>query len=196
MNEIVENLADQINRAHTEALALASGAKEQIASAVARAVECGQLMLQQKEALQHRTGKERAGWLDWLDANCPEIDERTARRYMALAKRSHVSGYFEDSATLRQAYIATGILKEPTPKEPAPPGPETPWVKFVKPLQAFRLWYHTRCEQGPPETWGESALRVLSNELQWFVNLHTELQKVRARLADDDTAPLPFDSEG
>jgi hypothetical protein len=36
------------------------------------------------------------------------------------------------------------------------------------------------------EAWGEDALRVLSNELQWFVNLHAEVQRTRQTVAEKD----------
>lgn len=176
MNEIVVNLAEQINLAFEQSVALASQAKDQAATAVTKAFECGQLLLQQKAALKH------GGWIEWLDANCPQIGERTARKYMSLAKRNHGSD-LNDAATLRQAYLACGIIQE-TPKPAAKePSPETPWVKFVKPLDAFRLWFNTRVEQSPMEEWGEDALRVLSKELQWFVNLHAEIQRTRERIA-------------
>ena len=119
----------------------------------------------------------------WLEANCPKIGERTARKYMSLAKRNHGSD-LNDAATLRQAYLACGIIHE-KPKVATEPGPETPWVKFIKPLDAFRLWFNTRVEQSPMDEWGEDALRVLGKELQWFVNLHAEIQKVRERIAEE-----------
>jgi hypothetical protein len=185
MNEIVVNHAEQINLAHADALSLATGAKEQIAKAVERAFECGRLMVDQKQALQKQLGKERGGWLDWLEANCPDISEQTARRYMALFKRSHVSGYLEDCNSLRQAYLATGILRE-EPKPERAITADAPWVKFVKPLDKFRLWFNTRSKKAPMEAWGEDALRVLSNELQWFVNLHAEVQRTRQTVAEKD----------
>ena len=175
MSEIVVNLAEQINRAFEESVALATQAKDQATTAITKALECGQLLLQQKAALKH------GGWLEWLDANCAQIGERTARKYMALAKRNHDSD-LNDAGTLRQAYLACGIIQE-KPKTPSTPNAETPWVKFVKPLDAFRLWFNTRSEQSPMEEWGEDALRVLSNELQWFVNLHAEIQRTRESIA-------------
>lgn len=184
MNEITVNLAEKINRAFQESVALAKEVSGQAAVAIEKAVECGRLMLEQKEALLKQKGNRSCGWLDWLDTNCPKISEQTARRYMSLAKlRSHVSATL-DCTSLRRAYIGAGILKE-TKKEKKEPGPETPWVRYTKGLDAFRLWYHNRCEQGPMETWGEDALRLLSKELQWFVNLHAEIQKVRATLSEE-----------
>lgn len=176
MNEIAVNLADPINRLHGELLSLALSVSEAAHTAVQKAIECGRLMLQQKELLQSQTGKTRCGWLEWLEANCPQISEQTARRYMALAKRMEMSGTVEDFATIRQAYLAMGILKEP-PKLSVDdaPDPEKPWVKFIKPLDAFRLWYNTRTEKSPMEEWPEDARRVLKNELRWFVNLYEQL---------------------
>lgn len=177
MSEIVVNLAEQINLAFEQSVALATQAKDQASTAIAKALECGQLLLQQKAALKH------GGWLEWLAANCPKICERTARRYMGVAKRTHVAD-LNDATTLRQAYLACGIIQE-KPKTVSEPNAESPWVKSVKPLTAFRLWYNARCDQSPMEEWGEDALRLLSNELQWFVNLHAEIQKVRGRIAGD-----------
>lgn len=189
MSDIVENLAAEINRAYRESLELADHARGRAAEAVERALECGRLMLRQKEELQQIKGKPRPGWLEWLSQNCPEIEERTAQRYMSLAKKAtHVSGYLEDCSTMRQAYLATGLLKEP-PKEKAPPGPETPWVKYCRPLDAFRLWYHRRIKQSPMERWGENAVRLLNRELQWFANLHAETGRILARFAARGEGP-------
>lgn len=176
---IMENLASRINETYAEAAALAADAKDKTVAAVEKALECGRLMLQQKEALQKCTGKDRCGWIDWLSANCPQIGEATARRYMALAKRSHVIAYLEDCSTLRQAYLATGILK-PSPKaEPTAPTAQTPWVRYTKPLDSFRLWYNSRVENEPMDRWDEDLLRLLGKELQWFVNLYNEIQRLR-----------------
>jgi|GEM_PF-5683125 len=103
---------------------------------------------------------------------------------MALAKRSHVSGYLEDCSTLRQAYLATGILKSEPKEGSAPPSAETPWVRYTKPLDTFRLWYNSRIEDEPIEQWDEEMLRILGNELQWFVNLYQEIQRLRSQIAD------------
>jgi hypothetical protein len=180
MTEEIVSLAARINETFAESQALADGVREHATAAVAKAVECGRLMLEQKEALQRSVGKERPGWLDWLEVNCPSISEQTARRYMTLAKRSHVSGCIEDCSTLRQAYVATGIIKEgdKKPKEEAS-NAETPWVRYVKPLDAFRRWYLGRVEESPMASWDEDALRLLQNELQWFSNLHDEIKRLR-----------------
>jgi hypothetical protein len=185
MNEITENLADKINAAFAEATTLAADAKDKTVAAVEKALECGRLMLAQKQTLQQRSGKERCGWIEWLAENCPQISEQTARRYMALAKRSHVSGYLENCSTLRQAYLATGIIKEEEKPESNSPTPETPWVRYTKPLDSFRHWYNSRIEKEPMDQWQEDMLRILANELQWFVNLYNDIQRVRDAIAEN-----------
>ncbi|PTY02387.1 hypothetical protein DB346_09800 [Verrucomicrobia bacterium LW23] len=164
---LIPNFAPRILEAFREANRLAAGAKDQASAAVAKALECGKLLVEQKQALGH------GAWLPWLDTNVPEISEWTARRYMGLAKRAHVLD-LNDTATIRQAYVATGIIPT-TEKEPAAPNPHKPWVKFVRPLDAFRLWYNRRIELGGIDTWPEDARRILKNELRWFVNLYEKL---------------------
>jgi hypothetical protein len=68
------SLAEQINRAHSLVL---YGAKTQ----VERAITCGELLIEAKEK-EAAPGK----WIEWLTANCPGIPERTAQRYMLLAR--------------------------------------------------------------------------------------------------------------
>ncbi len=162
------HLATQILEAYRESNRLAEEAKGVASGAVAKALECGQLLLRQKESLGH------GSWLEWLDANVPEMTEWTARRYMALAKRAHVPD-LKDAATVRQAYLATGIIPSDPVKEPGPPDPNKPWVKFIKPLDAFRLWYQKRIEQGGIDTWPEDSRRILKNELRWIVQLYKRL---------------------
>ncbi|MEI6819345.1 MAG: hypothetical protein WCL19_07055, partial [Verrucomicrobiota bacterium] len=57
----------------------------------------------------------RGDFGDWRKKHlCDDITERTSQRYMQLAKRyEDVRALLEWSPSLRQAYIACGILPEP-----------------------------------------------------------------------------------
>jgi len=125
------------------------------------------LLLQQKESLGH------GSWLDWLEANLPEISDRTARKYMALAKRNHGS-VLNDATSLRQAYLTTGILPMPVEKS-TKPDPNKGWVKYVRFIDGFRLWFNKRMEDDPLDTWPENARRVLKNDLRWIADLYQRL---------------------
>lgn len=166
--ELQINLAEQIRKAFRDANRIAADARTVASEAVAKAIQCGQLLLEQKAALGH------GSWLEWLDANVPEIGDRTARKYMALAKRNYDSD-LTDSASLRQAYLATGIIPAPEEKAPSPPDPNKPWVRFTRYLDGFRLWFNRRVEDDPLESWPEDSRRVLKNELRWFADLYEHL---------------------
>ena len=168
MTEQLElNLTPQIRQAYADANRYASDARGVAVQAIAKAIECGQLLVQQKESLGH------GSWLDWLDANLPEMTDRTARRYMALAKRTHMSD-LNNSTTVRQAYLATGILPMPVEKSNKP-DPNKGWVKYVRFIDGFRLWFNKRMEDDPLETWPENARRVLKNDLRWIAELYQRL---------------------
>ena len=181
-NQLTFGFADRINEAHQAAQLMAAEAKSHITGAVRKALECGQLMLQKKDALA-QSGE---GWIDWLTQRCPGISEQNARRYMSLAKRASAIGSSAetDPGALRQAFLATGILGE-TPKVEGQNQAAQPWVKFTKPLDQFRLWLNARRDQEPMEQWDEQMLRLLSNELKWFINLHAEVQNIRQTLAEN-----------
>lgn len=180
--EIQINLATQIREAYQEANHLAEQAKGYASQAVAKAIECGQLLIHQKASLGH------GSWLEWLDQNLPEISESTARRYMRLAKaapslpdasdpasnQSPVTD-LENAQTLKHAYIALGILPTPEEKVDQPPDPNKPWVRFTRFLDGFRLWFNRRMDEDPLDTWPDDSRRVLKNELKWFAELYQRL---------------------
>lgn len=161
------DLAAEINAAFADAQSLAAAATASAKAAVLRAIECGQLLNRQKESLS------QGNWQPWLAAHCPEISESTARRYMRLAKRSHVT-VFENATGLRQAYLAAGVLPE-SPRTRREPDVNTPTVTFTRGLDQFRRWYHRRTDELPVEKWTPRARRILRNELTWFKNLYDRL---------------------
>ena len=72
--------------------------------AIAAAHEAGQYLNSLKGLLGH------GNWLKWLKDNCKGISEKTAQRYMVLAKSDIVS-VLKHCSNLRQAYIFTGAIK-------------------------------------------------------------------------------------
>jgi len=55
---------------------------------------------------------------EWIEANAGERGIRTLQKWMKLAKTNLDSLLTADLGGLKDAYIATGILPEPTPKIP------------------------------------------------------------------------------
>jgi hypothetical protein len=181
IEEIQVNLSEQILAAHAQAHAFAEQAKGYASDAVAKAIECGQLLIQQKAALGH------GSWLDWLARNLPEIKRETVRKYMQIAKVAHGSiadadkgeittsgGNLKDASSLRQAFVAIGLLPVPENK-PEALDPNKPWVRFTRYLDGFRLWFNKRTDEDPLKTWPEDSRRILKNELRWFAQLYEQL---------------------
>lgn len=160
------DLSTAIIDAYREARGIAADATSRAKHAIAKAVECGGLLLRQKESLPH------GEWQPWLAKHCPEISASTARRYMRLANRAQMTG-LEGAANLRQAYLATGVL--PGAPRNRTPSLTTPTVTFVRGLDQFRRWFHRRTEELPLEKWTPDARRILRNELAWFSRLHANL---------------------
>jgi hypothetical protein len=179
--ELQINLSEQILAAHAQAHAFAEQAKGYASEAVAKAVECGQLLIQQKAALGH------GSWMDWQAKNLPDMKRETVRKYMQIANVAHGTvadsereqittggGNLKNAASLRQAFVAIGLLPVPENK-PEAPDPNKPWVRFTRYLDGFRLWFNKRMDADPLNTWPEDSRRILKNELRWFAELYTKL---------------------
>ena len=162
------DLSASINAAFATARTAADSATNEARHAITAAVQCGDLLTRQKASVPHGT------WLDWLAAHCPTISTETARRYMRLAKRSQVTD-LTDATSLRQAYLATGVLPEPPPRDDTTPDANAPVVTFTRGLDQFRRWFHRRTEDKPLAKWTPEARRLLRNELAWFKKLHDDL---------------------
>lgn len=162
------DLSASINAAYLAARAAADNATDQARAAITSAVECGDLLLRQKASLPH------GAWLPWLAQHCPDISAETARRYMRLSKRSQETD-LTDATSLRQAYLATGVLPESPAREATPPDANSPVITFTRGLDQFRRWYHRRTEETPLAKWTPEARRLLRNELAWFKRLHDDL---------------------
>lgn len=99
----LSRLADDINNEYKAACAIAREAESSGVAAIKAAVRAGSYIRKAKGICKGTFAK-------WLSDNCPDISESTAQRWMRLSTNaSHVT----DAKTLRQAYIAIGIIKEP-----------------------------------------------------------------------------------
>ena len=69
----LQSLAAQINDAHDEALA-------SVRTALGHACRAGDLLIEAKRQLGH------GAWIPWLRKHCTTVSERTAQKYMQLAR--------------------------------------------------------------------------------------------------------------
>jgi Protein of unknown function (DUF3102) len=103
------DLASRIRLGHTAVIE----AKKNI---VRKAIEVGGWLKQAKDSPEMKHGQ----WLPWLKANCPDISERTAQRYMELAdnKEQLEEALKVKSAAMADLTLAGAIelLKPPPPE--------------------------------------------------------------------------------
>lgn len=74
--------------------------------AIESAIEAGRWLKNAKTQVKH------GEWLPWLSTNVSGISEETAQRYIRLERESHGKD-LSGCETLRQAYLACGILRSP-----------------------------------------------------------------------------------
>ena len=100
-------LCEKIRNSDRQATGMANIAQQAIKQSVGHVIEAGRALITAKARLQH------GEWEAWLNSNLPEISRSSISRYMAAAERiCHVTN-FDEIKSVRQAYIACGILKEP-----------------------------------------------------------------------------------
>ena len=176
----------RINELHLEAETIAQRAKDLAYETIAVALECGRLLHEQKKQVKH------GSWEDWCNEHL-NFDIRTAQRYMSLFRKSAELGAVEPKnaskttqaqsvsflgnakvKTLRQAYIATGILPEAVKVEDDS-FKHTPQCEFVRWIDKLVIWYRKRTENDPIEDWESKTRKLLINELRPWVKIYNEL---------------------
>jgi hypothetical protein len=160
------NLALEIRIAHSESCVALSCVRSTGKAAVAKVIECGRLLLRQREHIASRE------WRRWLRENCPEISRETVRCYIRCAEHSHKID-IEGVESLRHAYQLAGCILPKVGESTFTP--ERPTVEFVRGLDQFRMWFNRRTRRLPLRRWSPEAKRVLRNELLWFKMLHDQL---------------------
>lgn len=170
------NLAPQIRELHLDAMRIAGIAKEHAVLAVEKAIECGNLLLQQKATLNGNS------WVEWLANNLRDIPYETLSGYTRAAKLPSLTAPATPMKELsdgtptstRQVLLTLGIIP-PLPTRTSTSDPSKGWVRYVRFIDGFRRWFNLRVEEEPLEKWDEQARRVLKRELEWIVALHAKL---------------------
>lgn len=109
MKEAGASAAQEINRLHAEAAALAAESRQRLTDALMPAWRAGQLLLKEKERVRRVMGG--GAWIQWLEQHFKGT-ARTAQRYMLLAQTVSDPSVL-GAMSLRQAYVRLGIATEP-----------------------------------------------------------------------------------
>lgn len=123
-------LAERILVAYQEAQNAARDAVHRAGIAVRKAVDCGRLLVQARDAF-----RERGGFVAFLEQQWPE-SVATAYRWIKLAESPEE--LWRDATSLRQAYIAVGLLPEPEPGGSSEESQKPAWNYLVHLARAER----------------------------------------------------------
>ncbi|MGH7939880.1 MAG: DUF3102 domain-containing protein [Limisphaerales bacterium] len=105
-------LVREIRRDYKSLQQLVERTRQNCNAVVAETILLGTKLAEAKRLVNH------GNWREWLAKHCAEISENTAVRYIRLAKTSHVMD-LKSCRSLRQAYLASGILAVDDAKTPA-----------------------------------------------------------------------------
>jgi hypothetical protein len=117
---------------------------------VLAAVEAGNLLIKQRDEIPE------GQWIKWLAENCPGIVRQTAHNLMRAAIHVRENDGYIDVQTVRQLYIAAGILKEKesTPGSGAIEPEKTLISPFIRINDVLRLNYtDEHLDKFQPQGW-------------------------------------------
>lgn len=109
---------EKILAAHNNVKSFDALSEENGRKAIQAAITAGTELREVKADVGH--GK----FTPWLEANFTDLSPETARRYMRLSKKGNVTD-LTDCTSLRQAYLATGIIKAASTKNTRTTGTTT-----------------------------------------------------------------------
>lgn len=173
--ELVETLASEIITIYNEVEQLVKNTKEYACLAIQKAIKCGHLLIKAQEVVG------RGNFEQWLRDNTQGlISRRTAFRYIKLAKIIPVSQCGtslsnSDHPTLRQAYIAAGILPDPTALKYRDVGPSRTSPRYLTYIANAQGAFNVEFSKRPIETWDESEREQVKAQLEPLVKIYEML---------------------
>lgn len=164
MSELTTTLATEIKAARAEALSLADQTKATASNAIKAAIRCGQLLITAKEQVPY------GGWMMWVEEHCG-CGTTEASKYMRLANFANDKN-LEDHASLRQAYIAAGILPDPQQIQQQSRDGDVAKRGFISYVQSLRGWW---AKQPPVTEWRQEQREQVKEHLRPLVEFYNAL---------------------
>lgn len=126
------SIAEQINNLHRHADEQRDVALTHAANAIRHALQCGALLIKARSLCAH------GEWELWLESNCPNLSQTTARRYMTVsANVPDVEHLPTDCQSVTKLLRAVGITPEPEAVEQSPTKTITGWLRWTPKIDAM-----------------------------------------------------------
>jgi hypothetical protein len=159
---------DELRADVVEALNTCEAGMEKLRASVAAKVRAGKKFAQAKEELPH------GAFMDWVVITTPDIDHKTATRWIKLAVfvETHRER-LDDETTVRGAYILAGILPEPQSSTGGGSAPQT--AAWLTSLVRSATHISARLAQRPIAEWPRTELCLLRERLKPLVEIFQQL---------------------
>ena len=96
---------------------------------------------------------------------------RTCRRYMRLAEIPLAE--FRRVKTIRQAYLLSGVMPDPAPREPTREKTRRP--RHLQQLAKLTRYFEAMSSSAPPEKWDPAVRRALKEQMRPLVEIYNRL---------------------
>jgi len=171
--EITQSLIAKINQAHQAAISQAQEAIKAGRGALQGAWEAGQYLIELKANTPH------GEWLNLFDPKrkaLADLNERTARNYMALAKKFPTQEELDSLNThqLKDGYIACGIMPEPERTE-TQQGHDQGAATYVSYAAKLNQSLNRSLERTPLDAWPSQEKLALKATLKPLIDLYEQL---------------------
>ena len=177
----------EAKRLYMEAEEAAKNAVIGVAHAVRAAHRCGAVLLMIRARYPETRGGDRTGQSRATGAKRTHVQSfltwerfveevlgfhpRTCRRYMRLAEVPLDD--FRHVKTIRQAYLLSGVLPPPAPREPAREKVRRP--RHLQHLAKLGRYFEAMVSSAPPEKWDPAVRRALKEQMRPLVELYRRL---------------------
>lgn len=138
-------LVAEITSCDQNAQAMAAAVKQGSATALEFALRAGHALLEARQRCKH------GQWSAWLEKNAPSISPDQDSRYRALAERTPHVRNLDEIRTIREAYIACGIIKGSTKSSAATVAPASKPKQILAASRRLRLSVQKLLDVGSPD---------------------------------------------
>ena len=165
-------LADvaEIQAAVREAVGAVLQAAAHIEHSITKVIVAGRMLLAKRENCEH------GEWMAWLEKNVTEplgVTYATARNWIKLTEYMQTNpARLDDSATVRQAYILAGLLKE---SEPSSGGSGKEAGNYLVHISRLESAIRSQIEARPIAKWSREDRAILKQRLAPLVQIFEEL---------------------
>jgi hypothetical protein len=168
--EIVAPDVTEIQEAVRVAVGCLHETAARIEHTITKVIVAGRMLMAKREQVEH------GEWMAWIEKNVTEpldVTYATTRNWIKLAEfMEKKEAQLEDAATVRQAYILAGLLKEP---ESSSGGSGKDAGNYLVHISRLERAIRSQIDARPIAKWSQQDRAILRQRLAPLVQIFEEL---------------------